>query len=286
MNTTVESKNQIFNGARFAAYFKYYAGSNGRRLQMSALGILLAWVLACVLPPVATWFGGYRVVEEYSLPDYMWASEDVYGVVLLLIFSAVSGSRMYSAYHNPRGRIGLLTMPASALEKFATYFIIYVIGFLAVFYVSAIVGDALRVGAVKLLSDYGDYAHLRPLADVFTSGVTEGQDVDGVVLMMVALYGSVLFTLAWFALGSILWSKNSFVKSLAAAFVFNVVYGMLLSYGVKTFHHKFMEIRPCFENCSTETAVVAGITSAVVAIAFVFWLSYRRFREADIIERW
>ena len=284
MNTTVESKNQIFDGARFVAYFKYYAGSNGRRLQMSALGILLAWVLMCVLPPVLTWFGGYRAAAMYSMPDYMWVIENLWGVVLLMVLCAVSGSRMFSAYHNPRGRIGLLTTPASALEKFATYFIIYVIGFMVVFYVSAIVGDALRVGAVKLLSDYGDAAHMRPLADVFTSGVAS--DGKGAAMSLLLLYGSAMFTLAWFSLGSILWSKNSFVKSLGAAFVFNVVYGLLFSYGFKTFCHRVADVRPRFESWTVETSVAVGITTTVVAIVFVFWLAYRRFREADIIERW
>lgn len=283
MNTVKISHNSFFNASRFSAYFRCYAVTNAKSLILFASTVLLIWLLICLLPPITSLFGMYAAPNAQY--DPMWNTENGEGVILFVILMALSASRMFTAYHNPRGRTGLLSLPVSSFEKYLTYFLLYIVGFLVVFYASAIVADAIRVGVVKIFAPFDTTPMMRPISQVFTFDARSGNPrAIYTVFTVGSLYLFVLCNAAWFALGSILWSRNPFMKTLGSLFLLNSAMGTLLYYGFKNLDKA--SIHPNIAVLENDTTIICTLVVGALFTIYIFWLAYRRFVEADIVNRW
>ncbi len=272
---------QLFDSKRFGAYFRCHCATNAKRFSLYAAIILLTWTLICVIPPSLNLFAAY----SYPLPyDPWWATESIWMAILLFLYSALAASQMYSALGKPSARVGVLTLPASNLEKFTTWAIVYFIGFLIVFAVSAIIADFVRVGIVKAFAACPETARPIPLTYLFgfqAKAPLDNNDLCGITIT----YGFILLTFSVFSLGSILFAKNSFIKTLCAVFALNIATSYIMWLSFKTF---FVgeSFEPRFDMTATASTPWIFLATLAAISAFFLWLGYRRFTEADNVDRW
>lgn len=305
MEPTIKLTHQSFEWSRFKAYFGSYYFANSRKLMLSAASILIAWIVICVLPNIITEFDIYKDAVRLTMQsgrctlcgDPYLGTEVMIGAFLFPVLATVAGSSMFTCMHGKGERQTLLAIPASSLEKYLTYFTIYILGFIVVFFVSEIIADALRVACIKMFSDYGDYAHFISLRRIFTFGIDTNvydRTINGEAvpvknyLFITSYYTLVIVTAAIFSLGSIVWQKASYLKTLCALAILQVVQTSLLMLSMRIFFGWNANItlrdffHPMGELARSPFIILIGLAISV----FMFWLGYRRFKDTDLVERW
>ena len=150
--------NQIFSIDRFTAYLRKYVAENRSALLLTALALVLLPIFFCLVWP---WITGCYDSTPFYLPgitpkDPMWGSEKTFYVLLWFITMLVS-SKFYSCLHSKSSRINVFMTPASSLEKFISFFIIYGLCSIVIFIAAVFVSDALRVLVYRLAYPGVDY---------------------------------------------------------------------------------------------------------------------------------
>ena len=278
-------KSPTFDTTRFSKYFTCYTATNSRRLWLYAAIILITWLLVCILPPVMTLFSSYSC----DLPaDPAWETEGTWAFLLLMLFTGLSGAMFYSSF-NPRGaRVQVLTAPASSFEIFLTWFIIYFFGMIAVFYASAFIADLIRVGVVKAFAACPSTARPIPALEIFGLAIDKPFDQINApdVLQWIGFYGLALSNFAIFALGSIVfYAKNAFIKTIGCLVALNAALSYIAFASFKVFFGN-SSFEPRFDPEVTITSNCTLAAISIIVFAFLLWLGYRRFKEADIVNRW
>lgn len=277
MNATASS--QIFSAARFGATLR-----RDWRMERSqwawrivamagVIGALMFFITAITNDVVA--LDGEPVMKNLGFER---VSLGFLCFFMLFIFLCLGASLFYHGYSTPGQRLNQLMNPASTLEKFASRFVICIIGVPVAFALCWEVCDLLRVWLGDMFYHRGVAAHV----NVF--------DALGIVKLKV---GTTLFSpymmLSWqaiYALGSTLWPKNSFLKTIGAMCVLEFVYGFVGGWSFSLFAD--------FQNISVgadtsvnliENMSIFGIISNIAVILFCFITAYFRMREEEIIQR-
>ena len=297
MAETITLQRSRFDGERFRSYFSFYFYSNRRRLLLGASQIL---IFSFLLTLFFFYTGGERGYQIMMNPDFgyydsseridvnstdpFWGLESGLMIALSMLFMAFSGSWMFSAMSNKKNRLSVIEIPASQFEKFLTWWIIYLpmalLAMLACFWLT----DLLRVIWIKIFSPYGNFAHLMPIKNILAldpiNSAKDSLGISGVI------YGMVISINALFALGSILFHKLSFLKTVAACFILLVVFTILYVLGLNTFFDGSVAgLSGRLDWDETQANVILGCVGAAFSIA-VYWLCYARLKEEDIINRW
>lgn len=287
--------NQIYSSSRFLSYFKLYTRENSRR-------ILMLYAFVVILPIVAVLILSYLSeayrYEAYRHIDRMWKTELLTFDFLLILMGAYFGSLFYSGLSEKGKRISFLMTPASSFEKFLTMFAIYVVGFMALFFVSNFLADITRVAVYSSTAhENGAFIDFIPLKYLLTQSLSEEMkdtiDVQNTefyyqmaFLVNSAVFGIFFFLQAFFVLGSSVWPKNSFIKTFMTGTVIFFVSLFLFFLGMHTFFDwdKGIDWRFGEETPTTFGFLIAG-TAAVFSLA-CWIISYIRFREWEAIKRW
>jgi len=300
METTQNMSGQSFDFLRFKTYFRAYSTANSRKLMLAAASCLIIWAFVCV---VVQFLSDFEVYESIAvsvaagylpmgyLDDPYWEVEYVAGGIMMVVLATLAGSTMFSAMHGKGNRQTLLTTPASILEKYLTYFLIYIVGFFVVFYASYFIADVLRVMVVEMFSPYGEYAKLVPVRYIFDFNIETSIDDKPIytTIFLSMYYSAVLSLIATFSLGSILWQKASYLKTLCAMALIQVALSIIAVFSFRLFigSNSFNAISLGFMYPSGSALQNIGyILAGLVFPAFLFWLGYRRFKDTDLIERW
>lgn len=196
---------------------------------------------------------------------------------------------MFSNLNTKNKRITVFTLPASNLEKFTTNFIIYIIFPAILFFVSIIVGDYIRVFTTDLYTHSNVYVAPMPLEYFFSWGHyydnfhPDFYDKYGLYNYTIALYyGFLILMQSFIALISCIWPKNSFIKGAGIAIVWTILIFTCFYFSVRLFgsdiDHSY---RPSFK------ALSIGVwTACIIATSARYCLTYFRFKENEIINRW
>lgn len=289
---------QTFCFARFKSFFAAYLSANSRKLMLSAGTCFIIFLIVFLLPEWLSNFDAYHsfdiglqrgFIHDSALDPY-WDNEFVSAAFLLMILVTLSGNMMYSAMHGKGNRLSMLTMPASQLEKFAALFLIYIVGFFAVFYLSFFLADAVRVLVVKSFSQYGMYAHTLPMAKIFNFDLIQNTNYEGETMRIYSLvtliYATALTLGASFSLGSILWQKTSYLKTLCSLALLQTVLTILVVVSIHIFFDNSMDISPRIE--LSRDILHYDLLSLLLLLfpALLFWFGYLRFKDTDVVERW
>lgn len=289
---------QTFNFARFKNFFAAYLSANSRKLMLSAGTCFIIFLIVFLLPEWLSNFDAYHsfdiglqrgFIHDSTLDPY-WDNEFVSAAFLLMILVTLSGNMMYSAMHGKGNRLSMLTMPVSQLEKFAALFLIYIVGFFAVFYLSFFLADVARVLLVKSFSKYGMYAHTLPPANIFNFDLIQNTNYDGETMRIYSLvtliYATALTLGASFSLGSILWQKTSYLKTLCSLALLQTVLTILVVVSINIFFDNSMDISPRIE--LSRDILHYDLLSLLLLLfpALLFWFGYLRFKDTDVVERW
>lgn len=152
-------------------------------------------------------YGNLQTSEstDYAMMISVPAAEIAIFTVALFVLGIVAASLMFGQLGSKSGRCEDLMIPASAAEKYAARWLVYVPGFLIVFLVAAVLTDLTRPLVFSFVAprDVNLYTSLRYF-EQYRSDL--GEDV----LRLSSLY---LFLISLFTLGSIVWPRNSLLKT-------------------------------------------------------------------------
>lgn len=292
-------KNQTFNPSRFAAYLKKYLGENCTTVLGGMAVFVLSPIAFAVLSPLPSdVYSKVPAMPFKNLSDPMWGSEIDFFSFLAIVFASILGSQIFSQLSSKNSRTRLLSFPASNLEKVAAMLLIYGIGFGAVYVGATFLADAIRVWTYRghcapgVLCDYIPLDQILAFTDFNLEHIRAEnpafyQTLQQTALIKMSLYiGALFFVFTFFALGSVVWPKSSYFKTLGAGMLWLVALIYLAFLGTRAIcpHVGYYGFR--FEGMSFDHALFWSNVIGYAIIAALWVLIYARFKEWEIIKRW
>lgn len=284
--------NNIFSCKRFANYFSLQLSTSWKTLTLSALCIIGGIILMCTLLPYVndTYLIPYSNPEKVQHIDRFWDTEMTIFYILFNLLATVLASLMFSAMKTKSGRIQTLTIPASPLEKYATFFIIYIAGIYILSFISLIMGDYLRVLSSHFYAHADVFIGRMPLKYLFSMGYGNFPDSTAAIdhqqlyvhYLQALYFGSILVTQAYMSLISIIWPKNSFIRGTGIAIGFTILMGVCVYLSFKMFRDMLTNAYSVRLQVLWTTVWI--VTSVITLI--LFCISYFRFKESEVIDRW
>lgn len=288
-------ENNILSFSRFSRYIVAYLYNTRRQLlAMSAIILGLSLLFTLGVPALSD---VYDTPSLFPGIDRMWGVEMNFFNVLLLVFAAVCAAKIFGIYSGKSGKIRNLMFPASTFEKFLTYFLIYVIGFYLVFMFCTFFADFMRVLIYKHTAIEGATVRPIPLDYILSSGVSESvkdgfrisdeEEMRKYMFEFNSFMGLVLITQAFFALGSSIWQKNTRLKTTLAGIAILSGSIFLAALGFEVFFKNIYGINLRYRlNWNFETIITVFDIIVITITLFMYWLSFRRFKEMEVINRW
>lgn len=281
---------QIFNTSRFGKYLRLYISENGKQLGLYALFVPIALTLLMILPDLTDKFSDYsnEVYDRWGCfmngHDPRWSWVMACTIFAFSVFITLVGNIFYQAMHGKNRRYVTLSLPVSNFEKWLTWFVVYVIGFLAVFVLSFYCADAIRVLLVKIFADHSEMASMFPVSRELDKLLKLENNIGYFAILM---YLSVaLLSVGMFTLGSIVWSKSHFFKTLASLALLQFVVVIVCSSACMTIAMDGdFRLRWDFEEYSLSYLAYSYALLAVIYV-FITWLAYARFKDSELVNRW
>lgn len=275
MNTTASS--QIFCGARFAATVR-----RDWRMERSGWGVRLLAMLGVMtlLTVVLSWFVHLILADsgstgiEVALAEKVALSFACY--FFFSIFTTLGAALFHMGYGTPGKRLNELMNPASTLERYASRFLICIVGVSVAAALCWEIADWARIWIIGTFTDF----HAAPHVSFF-----ECFDVinDKMNAALFSAFG-IISSQAVYCLGSTLWPKNSFLKTLGAMCVLQFVYGFAAGIATSWFIDTLATAEPGPRNFTLELSELVCAASIVIAL-FCYITAYFRMREDEIIQR-
>lgn len=291
MEAAIYSSSNIFSLRRFKSYFVFYLAANKRKLLLGAALILIISFLFSLMLLYNGGMNSYAYAETYYgyEPDFdpFWRFSDGMTIVLSFIFIALSGSMLFGSMSSKKRRLNTIELPASQLEKFLTWWIIYLPLTMVVAMACFWLVDVFRVVWVKVFTHYGHQAHLLPLGNLLSfsyPGEFVGEETPGKWAMM--FYSLLILCNSLFALGSALFHKLSFIKTALAGFILMIVFSTLFALGRRAYmgvdSSRYVDR---FDITVADDSYLVFSFVMLIGIA-IYFLAYTRYREDEIIVRW
>lgn len=205
------------------------------------------------------------------------------GIIVFVIGLLISASMMMDPISSKRKRADYLTFPCSSLEKYLSRFLIRIIGFVVVFFVSFWLVDFVRVGVYSVIHPQFDIEFL-DLGWLIDTGEGRGILIDiGGFTAALTVYTSVV---AFFTLGSTFWQKNVLVKNIVAVVAVIFLYCgfvyVIANVGITDDNHWYNYV---LIDKLRDPFIPIVLFFGTLSI-FLWVLSYFRFKETEIINRW
>ncbi len=255
--------NNIFSFKRFCHYFRLYIAQHGK---LFAQCVLAGYVIFSLI---------FTLVSSmpYSTTDPKHASgftnivnSMTSGIILIVLLPlmCIVGSHFMHAMNNSRRRLHTLTIPASALEKYVSFWVIHVACFFIAYFCVVYAADATRTVISKLL--YPELAEYITL-------------VQGTKYMPIcpskifSILIPLTFIQSYFVLGSTVWHRFSFFKTLGCG-----ILGMLLLFFAVRFLAFNLDVKISVVDMPAYTEYLF-----LVPVLFNWYMGYRRFKEAELV---
>ncbi|MDE5962291.1 MAG: hypothetical protein K2H08_11345 [Duncaniella sp.] len=272
--------NQFFSFDRMSLLVRKNIQENWRQIALSWAGIFGLLVIIALLVARASHYDGIQpeYYSSHSIANFLGWITAVFSICGVYV-AACSFKRMAT----PPGALSTLMTPASQFEKFALKWLAAVPVYILVFFVIAYLADWIRVYASYWMYDI----EVRPVN--VTKILFHPTDMG---LVKGIAWRSLLYFLAmqsFFLLGSIVWPKNSALKTFVCMIAIGFIYVWVgiwiaslsdMSDGDSHLYYG----GPEFLNEDSVLYVVDVFTAIIAVINY--WLTYRRFREAETIGRW
>lgn len=274
--------NNTFSLTRMWKYLQLFLAIN-RKNFLARSGALFA-LLVCFLGIVPWMFQSYRFASPF---DTMWTYVRFVFTLVFVIFSALNGGLFYRALGRKGSRITTLTLPASNLEKFCSWFLVYIVGFTALFFVEFFVADFLRVAIAQLYAVPGATVEMLPPSLVFITPY----DLSSVSPFAASTltFVSILTAQSFYVLCSSIWPRNGVLGGIAFLMIFSFVINIIAISSFFLFLNGKPEFRSWIyflsDGISSTLFTILTAISIIQATGF-YLLSYLRFKEMETINRW
>lgn len=224
------------------------------------------------------------LLKRKELVDPIWVFELIAFGWAVVIMGLLSASFIMERMKTKTNRIAMLMIPATMFEKFFSRWLIFTFGFLVAFLIAFKLADWTRV-LVYMVS----YPELKeiiasvPLSQIVGPGNWTIFSDNETFLLGISIY---LFAQSLFVLGSSIWPKNAFVKTLSAIIVIAIIYVSVGAMLTKVLIESRGGYSGINEKISDETMMLIS-TIAFFALTLFNWVvAYFRFKESEIINRW
>ena len=272
--------NQVFSWSRFVLALRKEIVENWRQL---TLALVVLYVVMTVLMLFGNWAFSDNITEE--------------AVVLrsLVVFYAFSISTIIMASLAFRGllskadRTELFTSPSSMTEKFTVNVLVYVVAYIIAFFIIVQLADLTRF--VLLLPARSETfivpgpINFIPSVTDFLSTVTPSGEMKHLQIFKAGILVSLVASPGMYLLGSTLWPRLSFLKTLAVSYGISLlvfIVGMILICSTTSPRDvAFLVV----EKMQDGTFAIGTFIAAAVQAVLYWWLAWVVFRRKDIVSR-
>lgn len=255
MKAIEQNGNQVFSFERYWALLETYLTENGK-----TIGIYTAAFFGFTI--LVELFIGTKFEDEVEAPALLIY---MFMMGIMALGPAISASLMFSSMQGKAGRINTLMLPASHTEKFLVRTTVY----LVLFAISTIIVMALGEGVRYLCSPMNYRSVYQLLMDVNMH----------ISFSWHFIIVSVLSSHAVYTLGSVLWPRKSFVKTLAVTAALSVVFSILIPWSlIRDYSDYLLDI-----DVSEVQVFIYAITYAYAAAAYV--AAFILFRKSQVVQR-
>lgn len=204
-------------------------------------------------------------------------SELVACLFFAVAFSCIGASLAFSNMKTKEGRISTLMLPATAAEKFLVRWIAFVPVLFLVLVAGIYICDMARILLCWICNHRwlvnGRYMHLINLG-----AIVDGIDPTlkyGALFMFVSYF----FNQAVYFFGAILWPKLSFIKTFAACWVLQTIFGFILVFVNRTFYY------PISWDISADAFFIGlSVIFGLITLG-LYYISFLLFKRSQVVYR-
>ena len=257
--------NDFFTSRRFRAYFRKLLTEHWRTICV-ATAILLGIMLVAEIWTALSSYSYYFSLENPE-SNYDPARETLFftGALIFLVGGCISSSRLFTDGQRKAGRIHVLTTPVSPFESWLARWLLYVVGYIVVFFACFYLADLVRVAI---------FAPLLPKVSVsFVSVIPKSISDRETYPTMWFFY---FFFTSWFVLGSFFFPKRPLLATSICIFIIGMLFFFVL-----------LGVMDPFINLSDrQSALLKTIANLWLILHGLlnWWLSYQRYKEMEIID--
>ena len=278
MNTTMNTVNQIFNWSRFTATLRKEVVENWRAILFTMIG---TFGLLTMIMIMGNFIGSDSDSMRGEMITYTKVPQKVvFG--MLSMAAIVVASLSFRKLTTKSGRIDMFTSPSSTLEKFVVNGVVYVLGYIVVFFILAQLADLTRIGVMHAIGYDDDIPG--PINFLNTTGdviMGIGSSFFNGPWAQVYIWSSLLATPGLYLLGSIVWPRLSLLKTFAAVYAVEFVLGIVFAISVFIFGD-WEDLGMWIFN--KMDMFVPFLTILVIVEAIVAWsLAWYLFKRKDVI---
>lgn len=249
-----------FNLSRFALTIRKEVSDSRRALLTFAVGSIAFIFIADTVLLIAN---AHTRME--TLTDILGS----FNVFFLLVAASFAASAAFRAFGKKATAASALMLPALEMEKFLSRWMLAVPCALLVLIVGAYAGDVLSALVARIVFSIGDRGTFG-----WNPYVSESMDIP-------IFISSLLFLQSYFFLGSLLWPRFSWCKSLIFLILFltlcvSVVMAVIFSFRFSS------DMRMQLNIIGREELIASMLVLTVIN----YITSFFRFREVEIINRW
>lgn len=258
----------IINPGRICRLMNKYMIENWRTLAISLCGLLAIAIASGIYVAVNSF-------DEQYCNLYSYTKFEPPFILTLFFGGAYIASTSFRQLSTPTDALSLLTIPASHFEKFLIRWLVAVPMFLLVMLVSLWIADTTRLTYSFLC--YGVELQSIPWSKIIANSVATDYRLDNNIHWTLFYFTMQSF----FLLGSVIWRRNAFIKTVVAQGVISTACGLCAYWILDT----FLPENPTFdlpaylnEKCLDYVMIFSIIAN--------YALTYFRLRESEIINRW
>lgn len=268
-------KGYIFSFSRFGKLFYKEISENWKLYGLQVLVMYVAMAITLI------WYSYTDYTSFNTLAKTNDLNVHIFTLVFWMwswwIFICLGTSFAFKTMKGKTGRITMLMTPVTAFEKFFFRWLIYVLVLPLLILLSIWLADYTRVfvySAIYPEMPFIEVTDFKHFVDQGDGGYSLCHSwVDGSLLILLNVYIQ-----SFFLLGSIIWPKNSFIKTLIAFVLFVFLYYWV----VVGFSH------------FTENSALANLNSFIFkwghvlfpVLTIINWvLTYFRLKESEVIHR-
>lgn len=281
--------NNIFCANRMWRFLKLYLTLEKKTLLKYATTIFAVLLFLVAVIPYLKYQSIQDLRAAYGLDqmnqiDWFWGNcRQYFWLVLFVVFLNRGGMFFYSLAKKG-SRIETLMVPASKLEKFCTFFLVNVIGFILLYFVEFYLADVVRIIVSSFYLPIDWKTAIVPINYLFNlySTPSHYSFIFAAITGFVAIQG-------YFILASSIWPQRGGLAGITSLLAIGFVLLILMFAGFAIFVHSSMEPRHwlmSFKDISAETLLCCAGCFNIVMTLFFYSLSYLRFTEIETIDRW
>lgn len=190
--------------------------------------------------------------------------------VLLFCFGIYSASTMMEDLRTKNKRISALTTPVTPFENWLFRWIMQVVLFLGIYYILFFAADCLRTGLFSVIYS-GSNLKIELLGYnrlIDALGLTQNESMQQFILFY-------LFVQAFYVMGSSFFPRHALLRTTVAGTIMLIVFviGIILFYKL------------AIGDIHTHFVLAYGRAAYLILIVFCWAISYFRYKEIEVIDR-